>query len=77
MKYLLFIFFLSCTSEIPTDKTVLEIPDGLMNQKESDMTDIIMTYRDFETSMILYNQAKVKVNQMASDGVLSFKSLTG
>jgi len=56
---------------MPSDKSILEIPDGLMNQKEQQMTDIIMQYRDYETSIYLYNQAKVKVNQMASDNVLS------
>jgi len=72
MKYLPFIFLLfSCTNEQLPEKSIFEIPDGLMNQKEQAMTDIIMTYREFETSIFLYNQAKVKVNQMASDNVLS------
>jgi len=71
IKYLIILLFISCTAEMPTDKTILEIPSGLMNQKEQDMTYIIIGYRDFETSMLLYNQAKVKVNQMANDNILS------
>lgn len=73
MKYLPFILlFLSCTAEPTSDnKIIAPIPNGMMNQKESDMTDIIMNYKEFETSILLYNQAKAKANQMANDNILS------
>jgi len=72
IKYLIIFLFISCTAEpIVDNKIIAPIPNGLMNQKENAMTDIIMDYRDFETSIFLYNQAKVKVNQMAEYNVLS------
>ena len=72
MKHLLILLlFLSCTTEQPIYIEQPKIPNGLMNQKESDMTDRFMAYKHFETSILLYDQAKVKVHQMAVDNVLS------
>jgi len=73
MKYLLFIFFLSCTAEVQSDSyiDIKPIPENVMNQKEQDMTNIILGIRHLETSMILYNQATVKAQQMSDDGFAS------
>jgi len=73
MKYLLFIFLFSCTPEsvIREQSAILEIPIGLMNQKEQEMTNIILGIRHFETSIVLYNQATAKAQQMFNDGFAS------
>jgi len=73
MKYLLFIFFLSCTAEVQSDSyiDIKPIPENVMNQKEQEMTNIILGIRHFETSILLYNQATAKAQQMYDDGFAS------
>lgn len=73
MKKLIIIFVLliSCTENNDVQRHIEPIPTGIMSEKEKDMTEIIRTYRPYQTSLILYNQAKVKVHQMWESNTLS------